>query len=109
MPKKKTSKKQSFCFKSMQLANTKKRAGVLKHDPSKSFKNRKEIAISLFLCLEENDPESFIEILDAYLDVNRREIARRAKLSRTTVQNAFSKKGNPTIRTIAQIVHEAVA
>jgi DNA-binding phage protein len=58
----------------------------------------------LFLCLEENNPESFIEILDAYLDVNR-----RANLSRTTVQNAFSSKGNPTIRTIAQIVHEAVA
>ena len=109
MPKKKTSKKPNFCFKSMQTAKAKKRTGVLKHDPSKSFKNRKEVAVSLFLCLEENDPESFIEILDAYLEVNHREIARRGNLSRTTVQNAFSSKGNPTIRTNAQIVHEAVA
>ncbi len=93
----------------MPAIKVKKNIGALKHDPSKSFKNRKEVAEALFLCLEENDPESFIEILDAYLDVSRREIARRAKLSRTTVQNAFSRKGNPTIRTIAQIVHEAVA
>jgi DNA-binding phage protein len=53
--------------------------------------------------------QSFVKILDVYLDVNRRKIARRAKLSRTTVQNAFSSKGNLTIRTIPQIVHEAVA
>ncbi len=79
------------------------------HSPSKPFKNRKEIAISLFLCIKEKDPKSFIEILDAYLDVNRREFVRRAKLSRTKVQNAFSQKRNPTIRIIDQIVHKAVA
>jgi len=37
------------------------------------------------------------------------EVAKKAQLARSTVQGAFSKKGNPTIRTIAQIVHEAVA
>lgn len=109
MPKKKTSKKPDFCFKSMESNKLKKgKKGVI-HHPERSFKNRKEVAVALFMCLEDNDPESFIEILDAYLDVNRREIARRANLSRTTVQNAFSIKGNPTIRTIAQIVHKAVA
>ena len=49
--------------------------GLLKDDPSQSFKNRKEVAISLFLCLEENAPESFIEILDAYLYRNKLEIS----------------------------------
>ena len=107
MPKKKTSKKPNFSFSAMSPSSPKK--GLSKHNPTKAFKNRKEVAIALFLCLEENDPESFIEILDAYLDVNRSEIAERASLSRTTVQNAFSKRGNPTLRTIAQIVHEAVA
>ena len=59
MPKKKTSKKPSFCFKSMQTAKAKKRTGVLKHDPSKSFKNRKEVAVSLFLCLEGFEAHSY--------------------------------------------------
>ena len=108
MPKKKTSKEQNFCFKSMPSTKTQKRPGVFKHDPSRSFKNRKKVSFALLKCLDKNGPESFTEILDAYLEVNHREIARKTNLSRTTVQNAFSHKGNPTIRTIAQIVHEAV-
>lgn len=76
---------------------------------SKALKNKKEVALALFLCLERNDPESFVEILDAYLDINKTEIAKKTKLARSTVQGVFSKKGNPTIRTIAHIVHEAVA
>ena len=76
--------------------------------------SQRELALSVLqrrgcLILDAPPQELSDKLVDAYLDVNRREIARRAKLSRTTVQNAFSKKGNPTIRTIAQIVHEAVA
>lgn len=109
MPKKKTSKKQSFCFDDMpNLGISKKHKGTKIHSP-RAFKNKKEVALALFLCLERDAPEAFIEILDAYLDVNKAEIAKKTRLARSTVQGAFSKKGNPTIRTIAQIVHEAVA
>lgn len=80
-----------------------------KHEPKKSFKNRKEIAIALWQCLEDNDPEAFVEILPTYLEVNKSEIARNSLLSRQSVKTTFSKKGNPTILTIAQIVHQAVA
>ena len=109
MPKKKTSKKQEFCFENMPNLGTNKKYKGTKVQSSKAFKNKKEVALALFLCLERDDPEAFIEILDTYLDVNKAEIAKKARLARSTVQGAFSKKGNPTIRTIAQIVHEAVA
>lgn len=90
------------------LGLNKKRRGTKVH-PSKALKNKKEVALALFLCLEKNDPESFVEILDAYLNVNKTELAKKTKLARSTVQGVFSKKGNPTIRTIAHVVHEAVA
>jgi DNA-binding phage protein len=59
--------------------------------------------------LLQNDTEAFIEILDAYLKVNRSRVAKKTRLSRSTVQQALSKNGNPTLKTIARIAHESVA
>jgi len=66
------------------------------------------VAQALLDCLIENDTETYMEILDAYLCVNRTQIAQRTDLTRATITQAFSKKGNPTLKTIAKIVHEAV-
>ena len=90
------------------LGVNKKHKGTKVHS-SRAFKNKKDVALALFLCLERDDPESFIEILDAYLDVNKVEIAKKTKLARSTVQGVFSKKGNPTLKTIAHVVHKSVA
>ena len=49
-----------------------------------------------------------MEILESYLRVNKSQVSQKAKLSRSTVSVAFSKKGNPTLKTVAKIVHEAV-
>jgi len=79
------------------------------HDPKRGFKNRQLVSIALLQALENNDPEAFVEILDGYLQVNRTEIAKKAHLARSTVQLALSRGGNPTVRTLAKIVHQAVA
>lgn len=78
-------------------------------NPKKHFKNRKDVAIALLQCLEDNDPESYVEILDVYLDINRSEVSRKTSLSRQTVKNSLSGRGNPTLRTLAQIVHTSVS
>jgi DNA-binding phage protein len=65
------------------------------------------VGTALLECLIDNDPETFIEILDSYLRVNRLQVAKNSTLSRSTVQQALSKSGNPTLKTIAKIVHEA--
>lgn len=72
-------------------------------------KNKNEVAKVLLDYLIDNDAETFMEILDAYLSINRTHIAQKTKLTRATITQAFSKKGNPTLKTIAKIVHQAVA
>ncbi len=93
----------------MPIIKSKKKPPNLNHKPSAFFKDHENVAEALLQSLEENDADAFLEILDAYLKVNRTKVAKETRLSRTTVQNALSKKGNPTIRTIAKIVHRAVA
>jgi DNA-binding phage protein len=65
------------------------------------------IGAALLQALIDNDVETYMEILDSYLRVNRSIIAERSDLSRSTVSLALSKKSNPTLKTIAKIVHEA--
>jgi probable addiction module antidote protein len=108
MTKRKTLKKQKFCFENTPIIKSKKRTRLLGHKPSDFFQSHEKVAEALLQSLEENDAGAFLEILDAYLRVNRTKIAKSTKMSRTTVQNALSRKGNPTIRTIAKIVHRAV-
>ena len=108
MAKKQTSKRQRFCLEHMPISRSKKTPHVLKHEPRDFFKSHEKVALALLTSLEEGDHEAFLEILDIYLKANRTKIAKQADMSRTTVQNALTKKGNPTIRTIAKIVHEAV-
>ncbi len=92
----------------MPIVKTKKRVPVFVHKSADFFRSHENVGKALLESLEENDAQAFLEILEAYLRVNKTKVARETKLSRTTVQNAFSKNGNPTIRTIAKIVHRAV-
>ncbi len=98
-----------FCLEDIPIVKSKKDSALLKHNPRDFFKSHEKVGEALLQCLEENDAGAFLEILDSYLRVNRTKIAKETELSRTTVQNALSRKGNPTIRTIAKIVHQAVA
>jgi DNA-binding phage protein len=109
MIKKKTSKKQKLSFEDIPIFKTKKSELSFKHKSKNFFKSHDKVATALLQSLEENDADAFLEILDAYLRVNKTRIAKEANLSRTTIQNALSRGGNPTIRTIAKIVHKAVA
>ena len=109
MTRKKISKKQKFCLEDIPILKSKKGVPSVQHKPSVFFKSHKKVAEALLTSLEENDASAFLEILDVYLRVNRTKIARDSKLSRTTIQNALSGRGNPTIRTIAKIVHRSVA
>jgi len=106
MHKKKTSKKQEFSFKDMQETkiNTKK---LIPWAPEDSFTDHQKVGAALLECLIDNDTESFIEIFDSYLRINRLQVAKNANMARSTVQLALSKTGNPTLKTLAKIVHES--
>jgi probable addiction module antidote protein len=93
----------------MPILKSKKTLHLLKHDPSDFFKSHEKVASALLTSLEEGDAGAFLEILDVYLRANRTKLSKATKLSRTTIQKALSKKGNPTIRTLAKIVSQAIA
>lgn len=107
MHKKKISKEPDFCFDDMPMLNLKKDARLKQHRPEKSLKNLDKVGVALLESLIENDTEAFIEILDGYLQVNRSRVAKKAHLARSTIQQALSRKGNPTLKTLAKIVHES--
>ena len=108
MLKRKTFKKRGFSFSDMPILEPKNVSELRDHNPEDLFKNFEKVAEALLECLIANDTESFIEILDAYLRVNRSQLAKKGKMARSTVQQALSKKGNPTLKTIAKIVHRSV-
>ena len=104
-----TKRKQKFCLGDMPIFSRRQSFKEKAYRPDSFFQSHNRVAEALLACLEDNDVDAYLEILDAYLQINRSRIARKAKISRTTIQNALSKKGNPTIRTIAKIVHTATA
>ena len=85
----------------------KNRRGITQWHAEDTFLDTQKVSLALLECLIDNDTEAFIEILDAYLSVNRLQVSKKTKLSRSTVQQAFSKGGNPTLKTLAKIVHES--
>jgi putative addiction module killer protein len=107
MRRKKISKKQEFSFKNMQETKITKSKDITELNPEKAFMDLQKVGTTLFECLIDNDTETFIEILDSYLRINRLQVAKKAKMSRSTIQLALSKGGNPTLKTIAKIVHES--
>lgn len=105
---KQTKKKPEFSLKNMPETKLKNKLNLTVLDPEISFLDSQKVGAALLECLVENDTETFIEILDSYLRVNKLQVAKNANLSRATVQQAFSKNGNPTLKTLAKIVHESV-
>ncbi len=76
MNKKKTLKKHEFSLGDLQpLKIDESKLNVSK--ASELFGNKNEVAKALFECLIENDTETFMEILDAFLCVNRTQIAHK--------------------------------
>jgi probable addiction module antidote protein len=109
MNKKNKLKKQKFSLKNIPHIKLHDESIFSESSAKKTFQNESEVANILLQCLIENDTETFMEVLDAYLSVNRTKIAKKTKLTRATITQAFSKNGNPTLKTIAKIVHQAVA
>lgn len=103
MIKKKTSKKQKFSLKNIQQADIKEKA-FKELNPEEYFKDPSNVAIALLQALQDNDIEAYLEILDSYLRVNRRKIAKKPKISEPQLT---LKQTNPTIKTLAKIVHAA--
>lgn len=91
--------------KNLKIKNWK---GITKCNPEETLLDEKLVANAIFECLKENDTEALMEIVDGYLSaLNRSKFSRDKKIPRSTIYHSLRRR-NPTIKTLAKIVHTAV-
>lgn len=81
--------------------------GLKKFEPSETLLDTKLIGTAIMECLIANDPDGIMEIIEGHLKaLNKSQFLKEAGVPRSTLYQLFKKK-NPTIQTLAKIVHAA--
>ncbi|MCP5469250.1 MAG: hypothetical protein H7A36_01935 [Chlamydiales bacterium] len=79
--------------------------GVSRYNPTKALLDEDRIGRAIWECLKNGDSEGVIEIIKIHLEAcNKAQLASEADLPKTTLYHAFRSK-NPTIKTLAKLVH----
>ena len=111
MDKAKTSPKQkpstSKPRKTKPIVNVavKKEANLTEVDPIANLLDPKLIGAAIMQCLIENDPDGVMEIIEDHLyALNKSKFLKDANVPRSTMYQLLKRK-NPTIRTLAKIMH----
>jgi DNA-binding phage protein len=90
------------------MMKLKKDTGVRESNPTEELLDEELISRAVWECLKEGDSEGVIEVIRAYLEaVNKTEIAREASMARSTMYHTLKNK-NPTIKTLAKLVHACI-
>jgi DNA-binding phage protein len=80
--------------------------GIREINPTEELLNEELISHALWECLKEGDDEGFKEVILAYVEACKKsQTAKKATVSRSTIYNL---KDNPTIKTVAKVVHACV-
>lgn len=75
------------------------------HDPSEYLTDQNNLGKAIVECLENNDPEGVMEVIAIHLEaVNKSKLSKNNELHRQTLYSAL-KGRNPTIKTLAKIMH----
>ncbi len=102
--KRKRSSTNASQSKSKPRLKLKKGAGVRESNPTEELLDENLISRAIWECLKEGDHEGVLEVLEIYLyAANKTRIAKEASVARSTVYSL--KGGNPTVRTLAKLVH----
>ena len=85
--------------------SVKEEAGLKEYDPVKNLLDINKMGAAIMQCFIENDTEGVLEIIENYLyAINKTQFLKEANIPRSTVYNFF-KRRNPTIKTLAKIIH----
>ncbi|MFT4552176.1 MAG: DNA-binding phage protein [Chlamydiales bacterium] len=86
----------------------KKRSKASQYSPTEKLLDEDFISKAIWECLKNNDPEGVIEVLEAHIEaLNKVQFAEKAEVPRSTLYHSFTSK-NPTIKTLAKIIHTCV-
>jgi len=106
MTKKKTSKKRGFSLENIPLRKLKAGAKATRVNSAARLKDQELLFKALWECLVEQDIESFKEVLRGHLEaVNKKQFAKNSKISRRTLYRTLSAEGNPTLKSISNVIH----
>jgi DNA-binding phage protein len=108
MHKKKKSKKRGFCLKDYPSVILKKGCKIHKFNPSEKLSDYNLVASAFFEALQDDDVEGALEILEGYLMTKKKsDLSRKGKIATSTIYHSLSKRANPTLKTVAKILHAA--
>ena len=78
-------------------------ARVRESNPTEEILNEDLISSAIWECLKEGDSEGVIEIFEIYFRAaNKTRLSKDASVARSTM---YLKGGNPTVKTLAKLVH----
>jgi DNA-binding phage protein len=104
MQRQKTSKHQTY-LKRLAKIDLDKLKGLRRADPLKELTDPYQTAMALFECLQNNDPDGAMEMIEIYLEaLNKAKLRKRTNLPKSTMYSAL-KHRNPTIKTLAKIMY----
>jgi DNA-binding phage protein len=83
----------------------KKNTGLRESNPTEELLNEELIGRAVWECLKEGDSEGVIEVISIYIEaMNKTEVAKESSMARSTMYHTLKNK-NPTIKTLAKLVH----
>lgn len=87
---------------------TEKKTDFEPFSPTEQLADEKFTAQVVWECLRENDTQGVLDAIGLFLEAkNKLALSRDSGLSRSTIYDALKAGGNPTLRTLAQLVHSA--
>lgn len=85
-----------------------KGTGIRRSDPTKELIDEELIGKAIWECLKNGDPEGIVEVIRIYLDaVNKMQVAREGAAAKTSLHSNLRSR-NPTVKTLAKLVHQCV-
>ena len=80
---------------------------VMTFSPTEKLRDVKLIGAAIMECLIENDPAGVMEMIESHLEaINKTKFLKDAGIPRSTMYKLLKMK-NPTIKTLAKIMHAA--
>ncbi|MFA6915367.1 MAG: hypothetical protein WC222_03145 [Parachlamydiales bacterium] len=82
-----------------------KEDAVKEYNPVQNLLDTNKMGAAIMQCFIENDTDGVLEIIESYLyALNKTQFLKEANVPRSTAYNFF-KRRNPTIKTLAKIIH----
>jgi len=93
MDKAKISQRRKKSSGSTSKINLKLGKGLVEYSPSEELLDETFIAVAVWDCLKNNDPQGVLEIVEAHLTVvNKQKRAKEVHLPRSTLYNSLKRK-----------------